>query len=58
MMVGLRPQRSEVRAPIAEPNGAPSPITSANPAELDAIVTALEHDPLIKSATWTVSTES
>ncbi len=30
--------------------------TTANPAELDAIVTAPEHSPVIKSATWTVGT--
>ena len=30
--------------------------TTANPAELDAVVAALERSPLVRSATWTVGT--
>lgn len=30
--------------------------TTADPAELDAVVAALERSPLVRSATWTVST--
>ncbi len=32
--------------------------TTAEPAELDAVVTALEASPLVQSATWTVATTS
>jgi putative Mg2+ transporter-C (MgtC) family protein len=32
--------------------------TAAEPAELDAVITALKHAAIVKSATWTVETEA